>query len=99
MLFLHSVNVLKEVSQRTPTVVVVELKRLDVCTTKVSSETTFDLQNDTILSTQTCLKKKKRNVQQGGLTCKELLADSLHQAEDGKQSCAHIYSIALQEAL
>ena len=43
MLFLDSVDVLEEVSQWTPTVVVVELRRLNVCTIKVSSETMFNL--------------------------------------------------------
>ena len=43
MLFLDSVDVLEEVSQQTPTVVMVELRRLDICAIKVSSETMFDL--------------------------------------------------------
>ena len=38
-----SVDVLEEVSQQTPTVVMDELRRLDVCAIKVSSETTFNL--------------------------------------------------------
>ena len=47
--FLYSVNILEEVGKRTPTVVMVELRRINIYTIKVCSETSFNLENDITL--------------------------------------------------
>ena len=62
-LFLYSVNVLEEVRQWTPTVLVIELRRLNIYAIKVCSETPFDLQveNDiTMLSLTKIVEKKTK---------------------------------------
>jgi hypothetical protein len=45
----YSGNILEEVGQWTPTVVMIELRRFDIYAIKVRSETSFDLKNDIML--------------------------------------------------
>jgi hypothetical protein len=58
-LFLYSVNILEEVSHWTPTILMIELRRLSINTIKVRSETSFDLENDINMLSLTKIEGKR----------------------------------------